>query len=698
MNKPKFDPSQPFEAVNSKPKFDPTKPFEAAPSSAADKPTDLNTIQEMPDYISLKDRFVAKNFASTPEKQLEYLKQQHPDKEWALANGEVVTRAKGDPNWKVLDPNNVMNPISSDLGYDLLDLPMDTLSGAVQKTATTAGFLGGAMVPLPGTAMVGASGASALAGGGMEAVKQGIGQIAGIPDNMNANVIKNQAAFGAVNPLLFGVDKVPTEALSAARGIPKRIMDKVGPEAVQFMTGIEPEIQQNYLKQKAFLQNIAANNGQFGMLQGIRDKANSTMDNYLSNLGQKIGGMMGDKKVNPQAAMSPLKNEIARIESDPEANKFNGQTLGVLKNRFDQLFQLNKPRVPDLNTIPEAQPILSDIEKAAALKAEQTPANLTSTIENNLPAKQSAFPVYEPGQESFLSDVNKFARGNVDQDLAAIQKSSNELALAASQKASAERDAYLKQKLAELEALKNKYTQTHYNDEISMKKLFEIQQQSKLMDRRLTDPMANLTEAERAVSKPISNTYHSINGILNDATGGASQEAKDAYGNFVHIKDRVQPGFKTDQATYNTIVDTGKKGKTELAAQLQNLSDNGVMDLSKDFDNLRTLNAYHGMGDNNYIMQSAPKGGKGFQALMGAGGFAAGYRMNPWAAAPLGATAGYVAKKLGSQPAARFYNAVGGNVDNIANFMANWGLSPTGAMTGKMLPSPWAVDPQQPQP
>lgn len=673
-----------------------------APWEVQSSPDPSNTIEQMPEHLSWTDRAIAKNLAANPQKQLEYYQKQHPDKKWALMGSDVYSQG-ADGKWYAADPNNLGTAgISSDIVGDVIDLGADTAIGAAQKLATLGGFMGGAMIPLPGTALAGGALASSASGGLLEAMRQKAGDLAGIPNNYDESEIKNQAAFGLATPLLTGVDKAPKELKDQARGLIKRGIDKVGPAAVNFLTGIPEHVQKTYLKNKAGIQNIANVDGQFATLQDITKKANTTMDDYLAKLGQDIGDLMDDKKVNPQAAMKILRDKIEQLKKDStgENNLFNAKVIPVLEAKYNTLFQLQNARPPDMSKLPQAQPIYKEIENALSQKIDNIPASFKS-LKEAVPSKQSSFSVYDPGQENFLKDINNFARGNVDDDLAAIQKSAADLAKASAQKASKERDEFIKRKVSELEGLKQKFTQTHYGDEISRKKLFEIQQQAKIMDRKLTNPIADLNEFERASSQPISSTYHTINKILDDDIkkydGVGSQQAKDAYRNFVHIQDRVQPAFKDDQKTFNTIANLNKGSKVQLANDLKSLQNQGALDLVDDIDNFRALNAYHGMGKNPYVQDIVQKGGEKAQGLAAAGGFAAGYRLNPWLATPLGAISGFGAKMVGGPAPARFYNALGGYADEGADFMRRWGLTPTGAMTGAVLPSPWA-DPNQQQP
>lgn len=155
-------------------------------------------IQEMPEDISFYDRFVAKNLAQNKEKQINYLQQKYPEREFALDKGQVITRPRGASGaFQVLDPE----------GFDIQDITdvlTDVGAGVAEAAATAAGAVGGAALGGGIGALPGAAAAGGAAGAGLEALRQYAGKMAGIPQDVSGSDVAISGAFGAASPFLFG--------------------------------------------------------------------------------------------------------------------------------------------------------------------------------------------------------------------------------------------------------------------------------------------------------------------------------------------------------------------------------------------------------------------------------------------------------------------------------------------------------------
>jgi hypothetical protein len=142
--------------------------------------------------ISWLDRAIVKNLSTSPQSALAYLQKEYPAMEFSFdewSPGDIITRAKGDSVYRRLDPKGFDIADLSDIGSDVL--------GAAGNIGATA--LGGVSGNLPGA--IAAGGASSAA---IEAARQGLGSLAGIPNNIDATDIGILGATGAVSPLLFG--------------------------------------------------------------------------------------------------------------------------------------------------------------------------------------------------------------------------------------------------------------------------------------------------------------------------------------------------------------------------------------------------------------------------------------------------------------------------------------------------------------
>lgn len=156
-------------------------------------------VNEMPE--GFQGRFTAKNFGGDPVSTFNYLEKQNPDFELKKdKDGEILARKRGTKDWGRMDPK----------GFDwrdLTDVAYDVPAAVGQGIATAASGVAGAAATLPAMgvgAIPAAMAGSAASGTGLEGVRQGIGSLMGIEDNLSAEDLKLAAAVGAVSPLLFG--------------------------------------------------------------------------------------------------------------------------------------------------------------------------------------------------------------------------------------------------------------------------------------------------------------------------------------------------------------------------------------------------------------------------------------------------------------------------------------------------------------
>lgn len=185
MSKPAFNPNKPFNVVDDKPAFDPSKPFSTVEDTSVPK-----VLNEAHPAIDWTERMAVKNLGTDPMSSIGYLKSRHPDMEFGQdENGDITARATGEKDWRKLDPSTLE-------WKDISDVAWDISSGIVQGVATAAGGLAGG---LPG-AMVAGSGS----GAGLEAVRQYLGKLANVNQEMSGGDIGFAAGVGAAAPLLFG--------------------------------------------------------------------------------------------------------------------------------------------------------------------------------------------------------------------------------------------------------------------------------------------------------------------------------------------------------------------------------------------------------------------------------------------------------------------------------------------------------------
>lgn len=361
---------------------------------------DPNYVEEMPDVLSAGDRAIAKNFAVSPEAQAAYIKQQYPNQQVTLKDNNVYMRSKSTEPWKAMDPDT--GPFSKDFLYDVGDIGYDTVGGVAQSAATAAGALKGGLVTAPmggWGAIPGAMAASSASGAGIETLRQGIGKIAGIPQDFDTGQIKTVGKIGAVTPLFLGagnITKAPFAKSMLAnasddtinmlknqqRGIPGRLIDWAGTK----LSSVPTDAINAYSKHgQESIDNITKNGGLINYLDGVTDKANSAIKSERSKIGSEMNNAYGSiQSIDMASAKKPFLDAIQKMEADkafdptawtPELES----RLTSLKNGFD-------------NVMPKA----NSVDGARYVDYQQS----LKRLNNNFEAKM------DPNNFDFLNAVN----------------------------------------------------------------------------------------------------------------------------------------------------------------------------------------------------------------------------------------------------------------------------------------------------
>jgi hypothetical protein len=233
--KPKFDPSKPFNVVmdnpESKPKFDPTKAFTAVDSYA---PGGSDVVNEA---AGLEGRFAVKNFGGTLQDQIEYLKQKNPGYEITARGGEIVAKKPGEDKYKKLDPSAItqsgfnfsFDPRGLELS-DITDIGYDVAAGTAQGAATAAAGLGAATASGGSAALPAAMATSGATGAGLEALRQGIGNYLGSAKGTDLTDIAISGGVGLATPAAFGtgVSKAAIESALKNPNVVGRLLKSTG--------------------------------------------------------------------------------------------------------------------------------------------------------------------------------------------------------------------------------------------------------------------------------------------------------------------------------------------------------------------------------------------------------------------------------------------------------------------------------------
>lgn len=158
--------------------------------------------------VPITTRLVAKNLGAEPEAVRQYVKRQldalNEGTEYDVqydSDGELVIRKAGEGLWRRMDPEGVKDDLLADIG----DVAFDVPAGIIEGLASAAGGVGGALGTGGWGALPGAMAGGALAGAGMESLRQHLGALTDLgAKNYNPEMLGVGAIGGAAAPLVFG--------------------------------------------------------------------------------------------------------------------------------------------------------------------------------------------------------------------------------------------------------------------------------------------------------------------------------------------------------------------------------------------------------------------------------------------------------------------------------------------------------------
>lgn len=274
-----------------------------------------NIIEETHPEVSAADRAIVKNFSTNPEKSARYLEKNNPQLETRVWDGRVLVKSKGAKEWNALDPDTGF--FSSDFLADVGDVAYDVASGVGQALALPAGGIVG----------------SGVAGAGAEALRQGIGSMAGIEDNISGGDIALSGTLGAAIPAI-GKVAAPTVSKIAQKGLEKApaVLSKIGGQSKQQVQTLADNLGDLKVMDKK---------GISGFVEGTRQQALEAVENATQKAGQDIGAIVDSvESVN----ISPVKAQVkARIEDLKEQfkrtrNPATADDLGAAIDNFNSHF------------------------------------------------------------------------------------------------------------------------------------------------------------------------------------------------------------------------------------------------------------------------------------------------------------------------------------------------------------------------
>lgn len=292
-------------------------------------------LNEMPE--GFEGRFTAKNFGGDPVASFNYLQKQNPDFELKTdKSGEVLARKRGTKDWGRMDPK----------GFDwrdLTDVAYDVPAAVAQGVATAASGVAGAAATLP-AAGIGAIPAAMAGGAGsgvaLEGVRQGIGSLMGIEDNVSAEDLKLAAATGAISPLLFGTGAGAKEVV------------KYG--AKEIAKGGAKETAKDLLKAQS----------------GLIGKGYDKVAGYV---GPKIGALASGENETVIKKAATMLEDLKAADKNPEVRTAGLKTVAQqVPQKIKDLTTETGKRMEDMRNMIDDQPGLVLTGEGAAIRGTGT--------------------------------------------------------------------------------------------------------------------------------------------------------------------------------------------------------------------------------------------------------------------------------------------------------------------------------------
>ena len=320
-------------------------------------------IEEMHPEITVADRLLVKNFQNDPGKSVNYLQKKHPGLEFKEQEGRILARTRGEQDYKVLDPNTGVG-FNTELLRDAGDIGYDVVSGVGERLATAAGGLGGFVFGGGIGALPGASAASGAAGAASETLRQALGKMAGVNEEINTDDIKLAGAVSAASPFLFGTDKLGGKQAAKAllkraakqnitkeaaeeifnkssRGVLKRAAEGVTKGGMSLASGIPRSALDTYVNRRADFKNLSEE-GVTDLVSNLTRELSGTINTLKRETGHALGDAIegAGEKVNISGSKALFRNRIQELEQLAEElpSEATQSQLAGAKQTYRKLF------------------------------------------------------------------------------------------------------------------------------------------------------------------------------------------------------------------------------------------------------------------------------------------------------------------------------------------------------------------------
>ncbi|MNJ94786.1 hypothetical protein D3C87_124890 [compost metagenome] len=610
-------------------------------------------IQEMPEWLSTKDRLIAKNFAQSDEKQIEFLKQKYPGADVRIKDGQIQLKQPSETSFRVLDP--ATGPFSKDFLHDAGDVLYDVGSGAIEGIATGLGAIGGAAATAGWGAIPGAMAASGATSAGMEGLRQKLGQSLGIPQEVDGTDVAISGGMGAVSPLLFGAGK-PTAGmvsklakqvgaspatLEAAehggRGIAERGWDmskeKIFPKLGELVSGKSADSVRAYADNIDTIDGLEKT-GVTDYLNNVTDKVQKSLSETQTRLGKNVQTAIdsADLPIDVTKAKNSFQDRISFLESKPDLTQAEAAEVSSLKATYQKYFGLSQGVAPDESVIQSDKSLKGLYSN---LDEEITRQGMSGTAALGDRVKATQIP-----DNSVNSGLMGRTTGDINTTIAdhadLLQTEAQALSDAYSNKNQTEVQRILKAIEARRSEVIKANTRTEIPNQIDAGRAFDLQKKLK----QAASFETNMTPETLSAKGSARGAYSAINESF-DSVSDQIPQAKADYAKWKSIESELGSSFDSPQKTYNTLTSLDSKGRTILKERLKKMADGGDLDVTQD---ARVLQAYRDWANPSMIpvgLQGATSTSRTIPLAMAGG--AAGTYLGNEAGGPTGAGIGAAA-------------------------------------------------------
>jgi len=613
--------------------------------------------------VGFLTRFVAKNFANSPESAAKYVKKQNPDASVTIEDGEVMIQRPGEEYAKRLDPKGV------DL-QDVTDLAYDVPAGLLSSAATAAGAVAGA--PTVVGAVPAAVGAGAASSAALEALRQKIGQWAGIDQEISGRDVAISGAVGAASPVMFGAgnavgvkeiaktaskmggDEVAAKAAleKASKGALGQLREKVFPKLGAMSSGLNEDVIVNYKKAPEYFDDIAAKNEGYRISEDMIANTSDAMRSRISQAGDALGDALDQTGRIPTAPIrQPLDELVARYKALQSSGTLDTpqtqRDLEAVENEIKLLLK-KTPREAELKYDVFGKLINEQdadmVPKNVSSPAYTVPAADTPNIyAMGTPPPSSAAQVRVPSRTAVRMEAQpKMVTPDVDETMSP----------------------------REAQAL---LAQVRQRTEFAQRELF----------RGGSDPLNN----------SLKSVYAKINEGLDLASEGLTSDKKADYKKWLDLSRALESNFGTPEQARKTLSNLDTKSRKQFMEKLKSIDPELAQVIEDASLKIRT---YDGFQDPSLMPMSSGGTTSTSRNLMSenlGGGLASAVATGTGAPPNLLRTLGRLAGSVAGSPrAVQNYVRIGRASDNLTDrFMRNslGGRSAAGQLLMTPLVSPW---------